>query len=221
MTTEQRNFIGRVGILARAEMEKCGVLASVTVAQAILESNWGNSGLTKKGNALFGIKAGKSWYGPRVSCNTFEFYEGKRTGIVDAFRAYGSWEESVADHSRFLCGLSRYRAVVGERDYVKACNALQAAGYATAPNYAQSLIGVIKSFSLTDWDSGKYRNAPAPAKPQGDYREHVIQGSSDTLWALASRYLGSGSRWPEIAKASGGIDPRKIKVGDVVKIPRK
>ena len=57
MTQEQKKFIERVGALATADMQKSGVLASLTIAQAILESGWGKSGLTVKGNALFGIKA--------------------------------------------------------------------------------------------------------------------------------------------------------------------
>lgn len=61
MTQEQKKFIERVGALAAADMQKSGVLASLTIAQAILESGWGKSGLTVKGNALFGIKAGTSW----------------------------------------------------------------------------------------------------------------------------------------------------------------
>ena len=53
MTQEQKKFIERVGALAAADMQKSGVLASLTIAQAILESGWGKSGLTVKGNALF------------------------------------------------------------------------------------------------------------------------------------------------------------------------
>lgn len=64
MTQEQKKFIERVGALAAADMQKSGVLASLTIAQAILESGWGKSGLTVKGNALFGIKAGTSGPGP-------------------------------------------------------------------------------------------------------------------------------------------------------------
>ena len=70
MTQEQKKFIERVGALAAADMQKSGVLASLTIAQAILESGWGKSGLTVKGNALFGIKAGKSWTGAVYSGKT-------------------------------------------------------------------------------------------------------------------------------------------------------
>jgi hypothetical protein len=231
MTTAQKNFIDRVGKMAQADMARSGILASLSVAQAIIESGWGNSGLTRSGNALFGIKAGTSWKGPRLSCKTFEYYDGKRTDITDAFRAYGSWEESVADHSAFLRGLGRYKAVVGEKDYKKACRAIHAAGYATAPNYADALISLIEQYGLTKWDAcaqtpaKPVAPAPAPAKPSPppaqDCFEYTIKSGKDTLWALAVAYLGAGSRWTEIQKLNGGIDPKKLQIGMKIKIPGK
>lgn len=92
MTQEQKKFIERVGALAAADMQKSGVLASLTIAQAILESGWGKSGLTVKGNALFGIKAGTSWTGAVYSGKTQECYDGVTfTTVTGLFRAYGSW----------------------------------------------------------------------------------------------------------------------------------
>jgi len=153
ITKEQKDFIERVGNLAVADMQKSGVLASLTIAQAILESGWGKSGLTVKANALFGIKAGSSWKGKVYSAKTQECYDGATyTTITALFRAYGSWAESVADHSALLTGLARYKAVVGERDYKTACRAIKAAGYATDPNYADKLIQIIESYGLTAYD---------------------------------------------------------------------
>ena len=68
----------------------------------------------------------------------------------------------MADHSAFLRGLSRYKAVIGETDYKKACLAIKAAGYATAPDYAQVLIKLIEQYGLTKFDSA---TAPVPTKP--------------------------------------------------------
>ena len=111
MTQEQKKFIERVGALAAADMQKSGVLASLTIAQAILESGWGKSGLTVKGNALFGIKAGTSWTGAVYSGKTQECYDGVTfTTVTGLFRAYGSWAESVADHSDLLSCNTRYKA---------------------------------------------------------------------------------------------------------------
>lgn len=153
MTSEQKNFIERVGKLATADMQSSGILASLTIAQAILESRWGKSGLTVGANALFGIKATSAWKGKVYNCKTKECYDGKNCTVVDGcFRAYSSWEDSIKDHSAFLTGLSRYSAVVGETDYKKACKAIHAAGYATDPNYANKLINIIEQYGLTAYD---------------------------------------------------------------------
>lgn len=179
MTQEQKAFIERVGALAAADMQKSGVLASLTIAQAILESGWGKSGLTVKANALFGIKAGTSWKGRVYSTKTQECYDGVTfTTVTALFRAYDSWEESVADHSALLTGAARYKAVVGERDYKTACRAIKAAGYATDPQYPDKLIQLIESYGLTAYDgagqagagggSNNTAGAERPADAKGD-----------------------------------------------------
>lgn len=168
MTQEQKKFIETVGALAAADMQKTGVLASLTIAQAILESGWGKSGLTVKGNALFGIKAGSSWKGKVYSAQTQECYDGATfTTITALFRAYDSWAESVADHSALLTGLSRYKAVIGERDYKAACRAIKAAGYATDPNYADKLIQIIESYDLTAYDGKGTAGMETPTDAKG------------------------------------------------------
>lgn len=179
MTQEQKAFIERVGAMAAADMQKSGVLASLTIAQAILESGWGKSGLTVKANALFGIKAGTSWKGRVYSTKTQECYDGVTfTTVTALFRAYDSWEESVADHSALLTGAARYKAVVGERDYKTACRAIKAAGYATDPQYPDKLIQLIESYGMTAYDgagqagagggSNNTAGAESPADAKGD-----------------------------------------------------
>lgn len=150
---EQRKFLAIVGPLAQADMQKSGILASLTIAQAILESGWGTSELATKANALFGIKADARWSGKAYSKDTKECYDGVTyTTITALFRAYDSWAESVADHSAFLLANKRYAAVVGERDYKAACKAIKAAGYATDPGYPQKLVGLIEKYGLTVYD---------------------------------------------------------------------
>jgi len=158
LTQAQKDFIAKVGALAAADIKQSGILASLTVAQAILESGWGTSALAVNANALFGIKADSRWSGRVYSTATKECYDGVNFTTVDAlFRAYDSWEHSIADHSAFLTGSSRYAAVISERDYKKACTAIHAAGYATDPGYAGKLINLIETYGLTDFDifSGK------------------------------------------------------------------
>ncbi len=149
----KNEFLEFIKELAIENMIETGILASLTVSQAILESGWGLSGLTVNGNALFGIKANSSWKGKVYNGQTVEYYDGvNATNITAAFRAYDSWKDSIADHSALLTGLQRYRAVIGETDYKAACKAVYAAGYATDPNYADKLINLIESYNLYEYD---------------------------------------------------------------------
>jgi hypothetical protein len=169
ITTKQKQFIERVGQLATADMRASGVLASLTIAQAILESGWGESGLATKANALFGIKAGTSWKGKVYSAKTKECYDGETfEDITATFRAYDSWEESIKDHSALLTGLARYKAVIGEKDYKRACIAIKAAGYATDPAYSEKLIKIIETYGLNKYDTAAASGSgQAPANTTG------------------------------------------------------
>lgn len=179
MNTEQKNFIKKVGALASADMKKSGVLASLTVAQAILESAWGKSELATGGNALFGIKATKSWKGKVYCKDTKECYDG--VNLVDvknaAFRAYDSWEESVEDHSAFLKANKRYKEVIGETDYKKACEAIKAAGYATDPDYVEKLVKLIEDYELTEFD-GAAVNQETKKEAAADKKYYRVQAGA-------------------------------------------
>ncbi|HEK9298505.1 TPA: glucosaminidase domain-containing protein, partial [Streptococcus equi subsp. equi] len=129
---------------------KYKILPSLTAAQAILESGWGKHA---PHNALFGIKADSSWTGKSFNTKTQEEYQpGVVMDIVDRFRAYDSWDESILDHGQFLVDNPRYKSVIGETDYKKACHAIKAAGYATASGYAELLIQLIEENDLQKWD---------------------------------------------------------------------
>ena len=145
------DFIQRIASAAYSP----DILPSVTIAQAALESGWGTSELATHANALFGIKADKRWSGRTYEIKTKEWYDGNEPVIiVDTFRAYSTWKESIADHTAFLTASPRYRYVIGEQDYKKACKALQAAGYSTDPDYANKLIRLIEKYNLNQYDSG-------------------------------------------------------------------
>lgn len=179
MNTEQKNFIKKVGALASADMKKSGVLASLTVAQAILESAWGKSELATGGNALFGIKATKSWKGKVYCKDTKECYDGVNLVTVNnaTFRAYDSWEESVEDHSAFLKANKRYKEVIGETDYKKACEAIKAAGYATDPDYVEKLVKLIEGYKLTEYD-GAAANQEAEKEAAADKKYYRVQAGA-------------------------------------------
>lgn len=147
-TTEQ--FLERFKPYAIADMKQSGILASLTAAQAFIESNKGNSGLTTKANNLFGIKG--KYNGQSVSMMTTEYYQGVKHRVMQDFRQYPSWQESVNDHSAMFNRLARYENLRNCQDYEEACVNVKKDGYATAPDYAQTLIKNIKKYKLWMWD---------------------------------------------------------------------
>lgn len=151
--SKQRDFIKRICRGAIEGWRKYKILPSVTMAQAIIESGWGDSGLTAVSNNLFGIKA-NGWTGKTVDYPTREFVNGEYISVVDTFRAYDSLDESMADHGAFLAGQERYRNIIGVTDYKTVCRLLQSDGYATSPDYAETLVSVIKQYVLAAYDSG-------------------------------------------------------------------
>ena len=156
---EQQAFIDRVKTGAMQGWKDRKVLPSVSIAQAILESGWGDSGLTTQSNNLFGIKADSTWKGRTVNMRTAEYDgNGNKYYINADFRAYDSLDASILDHSNYFYDStgtnvrSRYAAFIGETDYKKACVALQASGYATASNYGSTLVSLIEKYKLYEYD---------------------------------------------------------------------
>lgn len=150
----RQQFIGKLAPLAIEDMRRTGVPASLTIAQAILESGDGNSTLAQQANNLFGMK-GKGPAGS-IRLPTKEYKNGEWITIHTDFRKYNNWAESVTDHSNlFLNGVSwnkeLYRGVIGV-DGVTAAREVAKAGYATDPNYAQKLINLITEHQLIKYD---------------------------------------------------------------------
>lgn len=148
-TTDE--LIEMLGRYAHEDMQESGILASVTVAQALLESGWGKSQLSATYNNYFGIKAGKSWSGPTVTMNTKEVVNGKTITVKAKFRVYDSPLASMKDHSRILCA-ARYSGVKGERNYKRAIKIIKNGGYATDPHYVSKICNIIEQYGLTRFD---------------------------------------------------------------------
>lgn len=144
-------FIDKVKDGAIEGWKKYKVLPSLTIAQAILESGWGKSGLSLQANNLFGVKAFS--YPKYVTMPTKEFINGKYITINDRFRKYNTWNESIEDHAKFLIDNKRYKNLIGVKDYKKACELIQQSGYATEPNYAKLLIQLIEQNQLYKFDN--------------------------------------------------------------------
>ena len=131
------------------------VLPSISLAQAILESDWGESGLSQNYYNLYGVKAGAAE--PSVQLETSEYIDGKWITIMAAFRVYNSWAESVEAHAKLLTygvdwNPKLYEPVLKAKNYKEAAHALQKAGYATDPTYAQKIIHVIETYHLAQYD---------------------------------------------------------------------
>ena len=195
------------------------ILRSLTIAQAIIESsdskgNVACSTLTQLGNALFGIKATQSWHGKTINCQTREVYATGDWHGPATFRAYDSWAQSIADHENFLVNecSNRYKCVVGEKDYKKAAQAIQAAGYATDPGYARTIICIIEREKLYLYDG---QIAPQPIS---NAKTYTIK-PGDSFWKIAMTQLGNGNRYIELAKFNGMTTQTVIHPGQVIKLP--
>ena len=152
MTESQKNFINTIAPMAVETMKKTGVLASLTIAQAILESGWGKSGLTLTSNNLFGIKG--SYNGQSVNYPTKEWVNGQYISTTAQFKKYPSWTESLDDHADLFVRLERYHNLLGVTNYKEACRLVKEDGYATSPAYTEALISIIETYHLMDYDSG-------------------------------------------------------------------
>ncbi|MGX7244689.1 glycoside hydrolase family 73 protein [Enterococcus quebecensis] len=145
----QQNFIDDIAAEAKLLQKQTNLFASITIAQAILESDWGRSDLAVEAKNLFGIKGA---YNEQSSIMpTDEFIDGERITIDDSFKKYNTIQESMIDHIEFLKG-GTYEAIKTSKNYQEAAVALQNGGYATDPDYAEKLIELIEEFKLNRYD---------------------------------------------------------------------
>lgn len=146
---KRSEFLDKLAKYAVADYKRSKVLPSLTIAQGILESGWGQSGLSKETNNLFGIKG--KFQGQGKMYPTREVYNGKSVMVDAEFRAYPTFEGSIKDHNDLL-QKPRYKKVIATTDYKVACQEVQKAGYATDPLYADLLIRIIESQNLQRYD---------------------------------------------------------------------
>ena len=178
----QQAFIESVAEGAIEGWNEYGVLPSITVAQAILESGWGSSTLSTQAHNLFGIKG--SYNGNYVTMSTREVINGQSVYVNAAFRAYANNSESVEDHGNFLYSNSRYSNLLGDTSYTDVAQKLSQDGYATDPYYSSSLISLVKTYDLTQLDSIAIANTPVITN-KSDYTQ-TNNGASTT--AMATYY---------------------------------
>ena len=164
----EADAIKKVGALFTADQKKSGILASVSLAQFILESGYGKSELAQNANNIFGMKcslsgntwSGSSWDGKsKYTKKTQEQNpDGSMVTITADFRKYPCIEDSIADHSAYLLGAKngsklRYAGLKGCTDYKKAVQIIKDGGYATSLTYVEKLISIIERWNLTQYDA--------------------------------------------------------------------
>ena len=177
----QEAYINKYKDMAISNMSKSGVPASITLAQGMLESDYGRSRLAVQANNHFGIKCNNGWQGATIIHDDDERNE--------CFRRYRSAEESFNDHSNFLTSSLRYRNLfnLDPQDYKGWARGLREAGYATNPNYANILIRIIEENELWRYDQANRGNARSAAVPDRASRvrennriRYIVVNESDT-----------------------------------------
>ena len=159
LTASKQAFFERYAPQAMEQQQKYGIPASVTLAQMYIESSGGTSRLAKEGNNYFGIKCPPGWIS---SGKPYSLHSDDKPN--EKFCNYASVSDSLTHHSQFLMG-KRYAQCqqCASDDYVGWSKGLKAAGYATAPNYAEDLIRDIRAYGLDKYD----RQAIADAQKKG------------------------------------------------------
>ena len=197
-TATQQNFLSTIGGYARDIAKNNDLYASVMIAQAILESGWGQSGLASAPNYnLFGIKG--DYNGNSVRMDTLEDDgSGNYYAAKEPFRKYSNYGESLNDYASLLTGDNnpnswRYKFYYGAR--VSATNSYQDATqhltgrYATDTRYASKLNQLIQTYGLTQYDAGGSSTA-SPARPQAQATgggSYTVQ-AGDSYWRIANKY---------------------------------
>ena len=210
-------YIEQYKSLAVDQMKKYNIPASITLAQALLESGAGQSELARNSNNHFGIKC-HDWAGRKV-------YRDDDTRD-DCFRVYKSVRDSYEDHSIFLSSHQRYAGLfrLKPTDYVGWARGLKLAGYATNPAYADRLINIIESYNLDRLDSDKWKYAPT-YYPEAPHTPHLANGlvyvvarQGDTMQGIADEFKIPRSKLIRYNDLYKTYVPQK---GDIIYLHRK
>ena len=179
---------------------------SPIIAQAIIESGWGKSGLASKYHNYFGLKCGSSWKGGSVNMATKEEYKpGVVTNIRDNFRTYEDFDAGIRGYFEFI-NTSRYANLKGVKSPEEYVRRLKADGYATSSKYVDNVLRVIRDNKLTRFDGNG----------DGDMKKEELTGKvlsgKEIIDILAKRVIGGDY--------GVGVD-RKKKLGDLYQIVQK
>jgi len=210
-------YIDKYKSVAMDNMKNHGVPASISLAQAILESGAGTGNLSQLANNHFGIKCHKDWQGPGVNYDDDELQE--------CFRKYDNVYDSYQDYAAFLKGRKWYEPLfkLEKNDYKGWANGLKKAGYATDPKYPSKLIGLIERYQLQKYDAEVLgidyvetnqviAKVSEPKKVNTENAHQVVKG--DTLYSISKRYNIS----IDDLKKKNNISENAISIGQVLEI---
>lgn len=152
-----QGFIDAHASAAQASDRATGVPASVTLAQAILETGWGRGVLAREDHNLFGMKCFGSPGDHAIGCRDYATFECSPTGgcfdMNATFRAYANVADSYRDHGDLLSNWSRYATAMDHAgDPKRFAKEIHKAGYATDPKYSEKLIGIMDDYNLYQYD---------------------------------------------------------------------
>ena len=153
---ERRAFINEIGPIAKKVNKKYSILPSITIAQACLESDYGNSKLAKKYKNLFGMKSNDKKRTVKLETKEYIDKDGWQTKMA-RFRVYDSYADSIrsydiALHQGTSWNKNQYRHVFKAKNYKDQAKALVKDGYATDPGYAEKLIKLIEQYDMERFD---------------------------------------------------------------------
>ena len=159
----KNEFIEKIGNIVKNENNKRGrpLFNSVVIAQACLETGYGQSKIMMRANAVFGIKATPIWKGLIYNSKTSEFYDGKTRTIINSdFRAYSSLEASVSDYFDLITKAERYKKAIKTNNALACITAIRNGGYATSPTYINNIMNIIYNNNLSRFDEEIFQNKP-------------------------------------------------------------
>lgn len=204
---DKETFIQKVAEKVRKYAPLYGICVhSPIIAQAIIESGWGKSGLASKYHNYFGLKCGSSWKGGSVNMATREEYKpGVVTNIRDNFRTYEDFDAGIRGYFEFI-NTSRYKNLKGVKSPEEYVRRLKADGYATSSKYVDNVMRVIRDNKLTRFDG----NGDGEMKKE-DFTGKVLSGK-EIIDILAKRVIDGDY--------GTGAD-RKAKLGELYPIVQK
>lgn len=148
LSGDSKDFLARLALPAKIASEQSGIPHHLILAQAALESGWGQRQIRRENGEpsynLFGVKASADWKGKVTEITTTEFENGAAKKVKARFRVYDSYLDALADYVGLLTRNPRYAAVTSAATAEQGAQALQRAGYATDPDYARKLTSMIQ-----------------------------------------------------------------------------